>query len=161
MNEKLLGLFEAYVRAFVSFGLGVLVVGVAFAGCGKPTDSLKFKAPMKFGNARNVMGLAQVWETSDKKEVLLLAKLPFSADSNNVLQTPTLKDARLEKKEQIKICGNQPATRLAVSKRSEGLRMDAVAKPVGGVTYLAIYGYPQRAKPDPLAETAIRDLCEK
>ncbi len=26
----------------------------------------------------------------------------------------SLKDARLEKKEQIKICGNQPATRFAV-----------------------------------------------
>ncbi len=107
------------------------------------------------------MGLTQIWETPDKKEVLMLTKVPFGSDSKNVLQTATLKGARLEKKEQIRICGNEPATLFMLSKENERQRIDAVVKSAGGATYLAMYIYSQDAKPNSQAESAIRDLCEK
>ncbi len=139
----------------------IVICALALAACGSPSDSLRFTAPKKFGNTKIVMGMAQVWQTQDKKEVLTLLKLPFSADPKKALQSSTFNDAKLEKQEQIKICGNQAATHFTLTKASERQSIDAIMAPMNGVTYLAMYGYPENGKPDSQAESAIRNLCPK
>jgi hypothetical protein len=135
------------------------------AACGNPGESLKFSPPSRFGNSKTIMGMIQIWTTSNNKEVLMLMKLPVTEDPKTAaMQNPVLKNARLEKQEAIKICGNQSARHfemLQFKGNRANQRIDAVMSPVGGATYMAMYGYPEGSKPDPQAESAILDLCAK
>jgi len=89
----------------VSFALCVTVL----AACGGAGDSIKFTAPKKFGEPKSMLGMMQIWTTSNQKEVLMLMKLPVTANPKSALQSSSMKDATIEKQEEIKICGNQAA----------------------------------------------------
>ena len=88
-------------------------------------------------------------------------KLPVMANTRSALQGSNLKDARIEKQEPIKICGNQSARLITMTKPQQHQHIDAVMSPVAGSTYMAMYGYKSGSKPDPQAESAIRELCAK
>ena len=108
------------------------------------------------------MGMAQVWEVPGAhKELLTLIRMPFVANQNKALQDSNFKDAQLERQEKIKICGNQAATHFSLVKTREGQRIDAIMSSVGGKTYLAMYGYPEKSAPGRDAEIAIRELCAR
>lgn len=137
-----------------------LFCALALTACGSPSDAVNFKAPARFGVAKNVMGMVQIWEVpGSHKELLTLIRMPFVADQNKVLQGSNFKEARLQRQEKIKICGNQSATHFVLVKTTEGQRIDAIMSPVGGKTYMAMYGYPEKSTPGKDAETAIRELC--
>ncbi|GAC1389417.1 MAG: hypothetical protein NVSMB31_05370 [Vulcanimicrobiaceae bacterium] len=129
--------------------------------CGSPSDSLSFKAPARFGEPRNIMGMAQVWQSQDQKQMLTLMRLPFGTDPNKALEASTFKEAQLQKQERIRICDNQPATHFVLLKADVHQRIEAVMRAAGKTTYMAMYGYPDHVAPDDQAEAAIRDLCSK
>jgi hypothetical protein len=141
--------------------LALALCASVLAACGGAGDSIKFAAPKQFGEPKNMMGFMQIWTTPNQKEVLMLMKLPVTANPKSAFQSSTMKDAKILKQEEINICGNQAAKYFSMVKPQQHQQIDAVMSPLGGATYMAMYGYPQGSKPDAQAESAIRDLCAK
>ncbi|MBC5815752.1 MAG: hypothetical protein GIW97_04340 [Candidatus Eremiobacteraeota bacterium] len=139
----------------------IVLCACILAACGSPSDSIKFAAPKKFGEPKSMFGMMQIWTTPNEREVVMLMKLPVAADPKHALQGSTFKDAQLKKQQSIKICGNQPASYISLLKPQQHQQLDAIMTVAGGSTYMAMYGYPVGSKPDPQAESAIRNLCAK
>ena len=130
------------------------------SACGSPADKLTFKAPPGWGEPKNIFGMAQIWTSSDGNSALMLFKFPVQVDQNTAMQKSGFKDATVKKKEQIRVCGNQPATHIAMtgtgSRRQD---VDMVMTNTLGSTYMTMYARPVGAKPDAAAESAIRSAC--
>ncbi|MFN2528531.1 MAG: hypothetical protein ABR584_07430 [Candidatus Baltobacteraceae bacterium] len=142
--------------------LAVALCASMLAACGSPGASITFSAPAKFSDSKNILGMAQIWTTPNRKEILMLMKLPVNADSRKTaFNSPVMKNATIEKQAAIKICGNQPARSFEMLQRKEHQHIDALMTTTLGSTYMSMYGYPAGSKPDPQAESAIKNLCAK
>jgi hypothetical protein len=98
----------------------------------------------------------------------MLFKSPKELSPNEVFSNPrfqtTLKDATIERRSSILICGNQPARYVEArgySSRGWEDRIEMVMSNVAGSTYFAMYVRPIASPPDPMAEAAVRELCPK
>lgn len=98
----------------------------------------------------------------------MLFKSPKPLEPRDVFSNAREHDAVtnvvVERRENITICGNQPATYvLAHGSSSNGSidRMEIVTANVRGNTYFAIYVHPLRAPANRMAEAALRELCAK
>ncbi len=132
------------------------------AACGSPGASITFSAPAKFSDSKNILGMAQIWTTPNQKEMLMLMKLPVNADSRKTaFNSPVMKNATIQRQVAIKICGNQPARSFEMLQTKKHQHIDALITTTSGSTYMSMYGYPVGSKPDPQAESAIKNLCAK
>ena len=150
----------------------VLAVAVALSGCGfksSPADDLQFRPPAGWQSSPGFLGFMQFWRApGNDREVLMLFRSPKELQPNEVfsdarLQT-TLKDATIERRRSILICGNQPARYVEArgySSRSGESRIEMVMSNVAGGTYFAMYVRPIASDPNPMAEAAVRELCPK
>jgi len=152
--------------------LGVVaVLGALLAGCGltsSPADGITFTAPPGWQGSPGIMGFMQFWKPpGSSDQVLMLFRSPKQVDPNDVFTNAKLKDTRIERKEEIEICGHQPAIYFAgegSSSSGGGSResdLQMVMSNANGASYFAMYVYPIGDKPDALAVAALRELCAK
>lgn len=142
---------------------GVLALLTA---CGSATDAITFTAPPSFHPKASVGPFMQIWEAKPHAAIVLMS-LPVELDLDKAMDQADIKDARIEKRERITICGAQSA----VFAKGQGQESDAsengpsevqfLATNVKGKTYMAIYARPLHSAADPAAEAAIRNLCAK
>jgi hypothetical protein len=115
------------------------------------------------------MGFMQFWRpASNSEEVLMLFRSPKQLTTADVFDNAKLKDTKVERKEQIHICGNQPA--MYFKGEAESSTDSGPSKPhnvemtmtnAGGATYFALYVYPLKSEANADAETALHQLCVK
>jgi len=137
------------------------------AACSSPSSSITFQPPNTWHPSASILGLGQIWKSPDRQQVLLLMKLPVPMNVKDAIKTASVQDAKVEKQEQIKICGDQPAIYLMATGTSnfngtkQPGQMDMIMSSTGGATYMALYARPEHQTADAEAESAIRSLCEK
>ncbi|MFY9665568.1 MAG: hypothetical protein WAL67_04385 [Candidatus Cybelea sp.] len=153
-------------------GRVIALAALSLAGCAfnsSPADGLQFKAPPDWRPSPGIMGFMQFWRPpGDDRQMLMLVKSPKAIAPSEVFSdarlNDTLKNATIEQRQAIQICGNQPATYLAArgtSARGGDDRVDLVMTNIAGTTYFAMYVRPPGAAPSPMAEAALRELCTK
>ncbi len=148
------------------------LLALAAGGCAwsaSPADGLRFQAPAGWRSSPGIMGFMQFWRPpGDDRQVLLLFKSPKPLQARDVFSTAqfqdTLKNATVERRRTIEICGRQPAT--YVEARGSGARgrddrVEMVMTTIAGKSYFAIYVRPLEDPPNPMAQTALRELCAK
>jgi hypothetical protein len=156
-------LWTGAVAAFLALDL---------AGCSvtaSPADGLRFAAPPGWRSSPGILGFMQFWRPpNDDREVLMLFKSPKPLTAKevftNVQINDTLKGARIERRSAITICGDHPATFIearGTSTHNGDERIDLVLTNIAGNGYLALYARPAGAIPNPVAESALRELCPK
>ncbi len=157
--------------------LAAAILGAAsLAGCGSVTDSVDFHVPPSYVSRASLGPFMQVWESPDKKSVMMLMQIPASVDLNKAMQNMDIKDATIKKREQLTICGNQPAifgevvgatgSRINVGignnrARSENSNVDFMITRVNGKSYVASYVWPLHGAPDPTAQASLHGICAK
>jgi hypothetical protein len=115
------------------------------------------------------MGFMQFWHPpSDDRQVLMLFKSPKPLKADDVFSDArlkgTLKNVTVEGRSSIVICGHQPATYVqarGTSSRGGDEFVDLVLTTVSGSSYLAMYVRPISTPTNPMAESALRELCTK
>jgi hypothetical protein len=151
-----------------------LIATVAFAvtGCGlgsSPASNLRFAPPQGWRPSPSVLGFMQFWRSpTNDREVLMLFKSPRPLKpeeffSDEQLRS-TVQHVTIERRENIVICGNQPATRVAAtgsSSNDERAHLDMVATNAAGNTYFAMYVRPLGSSPNAMAEASLKELCPK
>jgi hypothetical protein len=153
-------------------GLLPIAFAALLSGCGltsSPAEGLAFHPPTGWQSSPGIMGFMQFWKPpSNSDEVLMLFRSPKQFDPAQVLSSAKLRDTRIERRQQIKICGNQPAvyftgvgTSSSGSNATTQLEMQMVMTNAGGAAYFAMYGYPAGTKPNGEALAALRELCPK
>jgi len=146
----------------------------AVTACGKnPTDDLNFKAPQGWTSLPSVMGF-KVWMKNQKNDnqVLFLVDLPGKA--NVKLDSDISKEIGnsgysggnigvVEKRSQIKICGDHDAEFMEARADKNGQRMvtEIVMTKWKSDLYISFYSRTANGPSDPQAEAAIRSLCAK
>jgi hypothetical protein len=111
----------------------------------------------------------QFWRSpSDDREILMLIKSPKPLKADDIFSDArlkdTLKNATVERRASIVICGTQPATYVqARGSSSHGGDdfVDLVLTTLRGNSYLAMYVRPISSPTNPSAEAALRELCTK
>ena len=152
--------------------LASVTCAMLLGGCGltsSPADALTFKAPYGWQASPGIMGFMQFWKSpSNSDEVLMLFRSPKQIDPNSVITSAKLKDTRIERKQAIKICGNQPAiyfvgagTSSSESNAAKQAEMQMVMTNANGAAYFAMYVYPIGVRPNDEALAALRELCPK
>jgi len=153
-------------------------VALAFAvlltagGCGftsSPADNITFKPPAGWQASPGIMGFMQLWKApGGRDEVLMLFRSPKQIATSDVMSTANLKDARIETRQDVTICGNQAAqfikaqgTATSVGSKSDSSNIEMMMSNTGGATYMAMYVYPVGGSPNAEATAAIRELCAK
>ncbi|MGB8907979.1 MAG: hypothetical protein WCC84_04470 [Candidatus Cybelea sp.] len=153
-------------------GRVIALAALSVAGCAfnsSPADGLQFKAPPDWRPSPGIMGFMQFWRPpADERQVLLLVKSPKTLQPSDVFSdarlNDTLKNATIEQRQTIQICGNQPATYVAArgtSSRGGDDRVDLMMTNISGTTYFAMYVRPLEAAANPMAEAALKELCSK
>jgi hypothetical protein len=150
--------------------LFLLAGAVAFlAGCGSATDAVTFQAPPSFHSKASVGPFMQVWAAAPHNAIVLMS-MPVAIDLNKAVSQADLSDARLQKKERIKICGGTQDALFVVLQGERKLNDDSTSTPseieflatdVRGKTYMAMYARPLHSPADPAAQAAIRNVCPK
>ena len=151
--------------------LPLIASAAAFiAGCGSASDAVTFQAPPSYQAKASFGPFMQLWSREPHTAIVLIA-LPVQTDLNKAMSQADLKDTRIQKKEQIKICGGAQdavfATLEGTAKTdpdasdSQPSEIEFLATDVRGKTYMAMYARPLRSAADPAAETAIRNVCPK
>lgn len=139
------------------------------AGCGSATDSITFQVPPSFHPKASFGPFMQVWAAAPHNDIVLIS-MPTQIDLNKTVSQADLNDARLQKKEHIKICnGSQDAlfvllqgdSKVDDDSSSGPAQVEFLATDVRGKTYLAMYARPLHSPADPAAEAAIRNVCPK
>jgi hypothetical protein len=139
-------------------------------GCGltsSPADGLVFRPPSGWQGSPGIMGFMQFWKSPTRSdEVLMLFRSPKQIDPNQVISSAKLRDTRIERRQQIKICGNQPAVSFTgVGASSNGntteAEMQMVMTNANGASYFAMYVYPVGVRPNGEALAALHELCPK
>jgi hypothetical protein len=112
----------------------------------------------------------QLWESSPHTVMVLIA-LPNQIDLDKAMQQSTLKDTKVQKREDVRICGGsqdaifvmaEGETQTATgSKDSRPSEVEFLATNFKGKTYMAMYARPLHTAADPAAEAAIRNVCPK
>ena len=149
-----------------------VVCATILGGCGltsSPADGLIFRPPAGWQGSPGIMGFMQFWKPPSRgDEVLMLFRSPKQIDPNEVLTSAKLKDARIERRQEIKICGNQPAvyfvgagTSSSGNNTSTEAEMQMVMTNANGAAYFAMYVYPIGTRPNGEALAALRELCLK
>ncbi len=137
--------------------------------CGSATDAVTFQAPPSFRSKASFGPFMQVWAAAPHNNIVLIS-MPAQIDWNKTLTQADLNDARLQKKERIKVCnGTQDAlfvelqgeTKVDNDAASQPSEIEFLATDVRGKTYMAMYARPLHSPADPAAETAIRNVCPK
>ena len=153
--------------------LGTLVYALMLSACGNLTQSpahdLTFKAPPGFASRASIMGMMQIWTAASDTQQMMLFRMPAAVGAKQGISSANLKDAKVLKKQQISICGAQPATYLVLSgtkakvgsqpQRDEMVQMVMLKGKKD--TVFSMYAYPKGTKPNPAAEQAMRQLCRK
>jgi len=151
----------------VGIAASALCAAVATAACGgltkSPADGLTFTSPAGWTSSPGIMGMMQFWTSSDKKQMLMLFKVPADFKTDQAFSSADVKDAHVETQRDLKICGNtnaQYVKAIATSSRTgddNNLEMVTAKSPDGAL--MAMYIYPIGAKPDDTAAAAIYQLC--
>lgn len=145
---------------------------IAGAGCGftsSPAEHLTFKPPADWQASPGVMGFMQFWKPpGNRDEALVLVKSPKPIQVSEVFNSANLKDAKVVSVQHMTICENQAAEFLKAQGTSQGLAQksrdvnaEIVVSNAGGASYIAMYVYPVGAAPNPDADAALRELCQK
>lgn len=160
------------MKRWDAFLLNGVACAVLLSGCGltsSPAEGLTFAAPSGWQSSPGIMGFAQLWTPgSNSDEVLMLFRSPRPIDRNQVFQSGKLKNAKIEQEQEVKICGNQPATFFVGSAESstgnhpdKPHHLEVMTSNANGTTYFAMYVYPLNSQPNAQAESALRELCVK
>ncbi len=155
----------------VRAGVAVLFA-VAAAGCAlsaSPADGLIFHAPPGWHSSPGIMGFMQFWRPpNNDREVLVLFKSPRPLKESEIFSGPgvndTMKNTTVERRQDIVICGHQPAVFIEArgqSSRGTDTRAEMVMSTVGTTTYFALYARPLGSPPNQPAQAALRELCPK
>ncbi len=151
---------RAWIRA-----LGFACFASLLAACSSPAASLQFQAPNGWKASPSLGGFAQVWQAPDESQMLMLMKFPVTMNTQQAMKSANMNDAQVQKREQITICGGQPATMIYAKGTSPKTNthgdMEMVMTSVGGSSYFAIYARPDGAAANAQAESAIHQLCPK
>jgi hypothetical protein len=151
------------------FGIAALALfgAVATAACGgltkSPAEGLTFKAPADWTSSPGIMGMMQFWTSSDKKQVLMLFKVPADFKTDQAFNSAEVKDAHVESQKAIKVCGSQDADytkAIATSSRTgDDNNLEMVTTKTADGVLMAMYIYPIGTQPDATADAAIYQLC--
>jgi hypothetical protein len=149
------------------FGLAACALAFALTACGgltkSPAEGLTFKAPAAWTSSPGIMGMMQFWTTDDKKQMLMLFKVPADFKTDQAFSSADIKDAHIETQRPIKICGNVDAEytkAIATSSRTgDDSNLEMVTSKADTGEYMALYIYPIGMKPDDTAGAAIYQLC--
>lgn len=150
----------------------VAVLALAPAACAlhmSPADGLRFEAPAGWKSSPGILGVMQFWRSpTDDREVLMLFKSPRPVKASDVFSSEnlhdSLKDVKLVSRRSIRICGAQGAMYAqgrGSSSRSGPTSVDLLITDAGGSTYFALYARPLDAAPNPMALSALREVCPK
>ncbi|MEO9170109.1 MAG: hypothetical protein ABI282_09920 [Candidatus Baltobacteraceae bacterium] len=153
---------------------GVLAA-LTLAACGSVSDSVDFHAPAGYVSKASLGSFMQVWQSSDGKSALMVMQLPGEVNFERAMNSADIKNATVKKREQITICGNQPALFAEVTGTSANVKLsgdevtakrersniDFLVTHGHGNSYFAMYAWPLKDAPNPAAQSAIRDLCAK
>lgn len=156
----------------VALVLNCVVCAVLPSGCGltsSPAEGLAFTAPSGWQSSPGIMGFAQLWTPgSNSDEVLMLFRSPREIDRSQVFQSGKLKNTKIDREQEVKICGNQPATYFVGSAESttgghpdKPHHLEVMTTNANGATYFAMYVYPMNQQPNAQAQTALHELCVK
>ncbi|MBV8148409.1 MAG: hypothetical protein JO092_04895 [Candidatus Eremiobacteraeota bacterium] len=149
-----------------------VVCATILGGCGltsSPAEGLAFRPPAGWQGSPGIMGFMQFWKPpTNSDEVLMLFRSPKQIDPNQVLASARLRNTRIERRQEIKVCGNQPAiffegagTSSSGNNASTQAVMQMVMTNANGATYFAMYAYPVGTRPNSEALAALRELCPK
>jgi hypothetical protein len=151
--------------------LGIAIAAAALSGCGfssSPADALQFAPPAGWRSSPGFLGFMQFWRPpSNDREVLMLFRSPRRVDPNQVFSETQMqgdvRDATIERRSRIFICGTQPAQYLeARGTSSHGeVHIDMIVTNVGGNSYFAMYARPVELPANSMAEASLRELCPK
>lgn len=159
------------MRRTFAAACGLVMVAV-LAGCGSTTDNLDFKVPQGYTSKINTF-LMSMWNKGDgsNAELIMLMKLPTKMDETKfdpqeISASGGAKNMKISKDEAIRICGDHPAHIIrgtATSEQAKGKdeNLEMLVTGWDNNTYMAMYLYPQSAKPDPAAEAALKTVCQK
>jgi hypothetical protein len=156
----------------MKFFIVPVMCATILAGCGltsSPAEGLAFRPPAGWQGSPGIMGFMQFWRSPTRSdEVLMLFRSPKQMDPNEVLTSAKLRDTRIERRQEIKICGNQPAvyfvgagTSSSANNASTEAEMQMVMTNANGAAYFAMYVYPVGTQPNGEALAALRELCPK
>ena len=154
------------MKARLAFIAGALAF---VTGCGSATDGVTFQAPPSFHSKASFGPFMQVWAAKPHNDIVVIS-MPTQVDWNKAVVKADLSDARLQKKERIKICnGTQDAlfvilqgeTKVDNDSTSMPSEIQFLATDVRGKTYMAMYARPLHSPADTAAESAIRNVCPK
>ena len=135
-------------------------VAFVLSACGNPADHVSFKPPAGFASPKNILGMAQIWTSADGREALMLMKMPVKTDPAQAVSSAGVKNATVTSRQQIRICGNQPAQHIVmIGTGKDRPVMDAVISTNAAGSYLAMYSRPLGTPANRAAENAIRALC--
>lgn len=148
------------------------VAAIAVTGCGfqsSPSEALTFQPPPGWRASPGFLGIMQFWRSpASDRDVLMLVRSPRLLQPKEVFANPkfqtTLKDATIERRASILICGDQPAQYVqarGTSSRGEEDRVEMIMTNAAGASYVAMYARPVGVPSDPKAEAALRELCPK
>lgn len=155
--------YRAYRTLLIAATTALLV------GCSgltkSPAEGLTFTAPPGFTSKASVMGVTQIWTTSDNRQVMLVLRLPVVVTSTDALKSANVKDAKILANKAIALCGHRPAMYMELSgvnsTDNSNEFVDAVFLRGTTHTLISMYIYSQDVKPDPAAQAALRELCAK
>lgn len=150
----------------------LLIAGAiaSLTACGSATDAVTFEAPAGYHAKASFGPFMQLW-TGAPHTVLVLFSLPVQTDLEKAMAQADFKDAHLQKKEQIKICGGSQDAVFAMLEGktkvdadqgpSQPSEIEFLATNVRGKTFMAMYARPLHSPADPSAQAAIRNVCPK
>jgi len=149
------------------YGIAACALALAATACGgltkSPAEGLTFKPPDGWSSSPGIMGMMQFWTSTDKKQVLMLFKVPADFKTDQAFSSADIKDAHIETQRPIKICGNLAADyvkAIATSSRTgDDNNLEMVTAKADAGVYMAMYIYPIGSKPDATAGAAIYQLC--
>lgn len=154
------------MKARLAFIAGALAF---VTGCGSATDAVTFQAPPSFHSKAALGPFMQVWAAAPHNAIILIS-MPTEIDLNKTISQADLNDARLQKKERIKICNGTQDALFVIMQGESKVDNDSTSTPseiqflatdVQGKTYMAMYARPLHSPADPAAESAIRNVCPK
>ena len=144
----------------------------ALSACGlnaSPTGGLRFQPPPGWRPSPGMLGYMQFWRPpSGVREALMLFRSPKRLSSDDLYSDANMqgafKSVTVLRKQNVQICGNQPAVivqGIAISRNDTESRVEMVMATVRGTSYLAMYVRPIEVPANPQAEAALRELCAK
>jgi hypothetical protein len=145
---------------------GGLILAAALTGCGSTTDSLDFKVPNGYQAKFNTMVMSLWTKGSSTDSVIMLMKIPVkTSESDFQVPDSAVKDAKIQSKELMTICGDHQATLMKMtgtsSQSKKNSNVEMLLTSWGSTTYMAMYVYPKGEGADPNAEAAIKSVCQK